>query len=122
MARRFNPAPGWPDAPAGWLPPAGWQPEPSWPPAPAGWQFVVDDSAPSTASTTALLVVSAFATISLFLTIPGIPALVLAIVAKTSARSHPDRARKLTKAGWIVFASLVALTVVATVIDYASDP
>ena len=47
MPRRFNPAPGWPTPPEGWLPPAGWQPDPSWPPAPPGWQVVVDDSAPS---------------------------------------------------------------------------
>lgn len=45
MARRFNPAPGWPSAPDGWLPPAGWQPEAGWPPAPAGWQLIVDDEA-----------------------------------------------------------------------------
>ncbi len=43
MARRFNPAPGWPIPPAGWQPPAGWKPDPSWPPAPAGWRFWVDD-------------------------------------------------------------------------------
>ncbi|MFD0483907.1 hypothetical protein ACFQ46_15000 [Kineococcus sp. GCM10028916] len=42
MAARFNPAPGWPSAPAGWLPPAGWKPDPGWPPAPAGWPIVVN--------------------------------------------------------------------------------
>lgn len=36
---RFNPAPGWPSSPPGWIPPAGWQPDSSWPPAPPGWQF-----------------------------------------------------------------------------------
>lgn len=44
MAQRFNPAPGWPVPPEGWLPPEGWTPDPSWPPAPEGWPFVVDDS------------------------------------------------------------------------------
>lgn len=44
MARRFNPAPGWPDAPDGWLPPEGWTPDRSWPPAPPGWQLVIDDA------------------------------------------------------------------------------
>jgi hypothetical protein len=44
MALRFNPAPGWPAAPTGWLPPAGWQPDASWPPAPPGWQIVVDET------------------------------------------------------------------------------
>lgn len=43
MAPRFNPAPGWPGAPDGWLPYEGWAPDPTWPPAPEGWQLVVDD-------------------------------------------------------------------------------
>lgn len=38
---RYNPAPGWPAAPQGWLPPRGWRPEPGWAPAPDGWQLVV---------------------------------------------------------------------------------
>lgn len=38
---RFNPAPGWPAPPTGWVPPPGWQPDPSWPQAPPGWQFWV---------------------------------------------------------------------------------
>jgi hypothetical protein len=38
-AYRFNPPPGWPQPPEGWVPPPGWTPDPSWPPAPAGWQF-----------------------------------------------------------------------------------
>lgn len=46
MAKRFNPPPGWPSAPEGWLPFDGWQPDPSWPPAPEGWQFVVEDGTP----------------------------------------------------------------------------
>lgn len=40
---RFNPPPGWPDAPEGWLPPDDWEPDPSWPPLPYGWQLVVDE-------------------------------------------------------------------------------
>ena len=39
--QRFNPPPGWPEAPADWTPPPGWTPDPSWPPAPAGWQMWV---------------------------------------------------------------------------------
>ncbi|WP_432564324.1 hypothetical protein [Kineococcus sp. SYSU DK003] len=46
MAARFNPAPGWPAAPDGWLPPAGWRPDPSWPAAPAGWPIVVHATTP----------------------------------------------------------------------------
>ncbi len=50
MAHRFNPAPGWPQPPQGWTPPAGWRPDPSWPPAPEGWQFWVDDDAAGSAA------------------------------------------------------------------------
>ena len=46
MGQRFNPAPGWPPPPPGFVPPPHWQPDPSWPPAPPGWQIWVDDSAP----------------------------------------------------------------------------
>jgi membrane protease YdiL (CAAX protease family) len=35
----WRPAPGWPEAPPGWVPPPGWKPPPDWPPAPPGWQF-----------------------------------------------------------------------------------
>ncbi|VXB74116.1 SHOCT domain-containing protein [Pseudoclavibacter sp. 8L] len=40
---RFNPAPGWPTAPAGWTPGPDWRPDPAWPEAPAGWQYLVED-------------------------------------------------------------------------------
>lgn len=56
----FNPAPGWPKPPAGWVPPAGWTPDPAWPTPPTGWQLwlpsdpaseeptaPVDDAAPA---------------------------------------------------------------------------
>jgi Domain of unknown function (DUF4190) len=46
LALRFNPAPGWPPPPPGFVPPPHWQPDPSWPPAPPGWQLWVDDGAP----------------------------------------------------------------------------
>jgi hypothetical protein len=39
----WRPAPGWPEAPAGWQPPPGWSPPPDWPAAPAGWQFWVPE-------------------------------------------------------------------------------
>jgi hypothetical protein len=41
--RRFNPAPGWPQVPAGWKPPAGWSPPEEWGEAPAGWQIWITD-------------------------------------------------------------------------------
>lgn len=44
----FNPPPGWPKPPNGWVPPAGWNPDPSWPEPPVGWQlWVPTDSAAS---------------------------------------------------------------------------
>jgi len=48
---KFNPAPGWPVPPEGWVPPVGWTPDASWPPAPAGWEFwVTSDTTNSVAS------------------------------------------------------------------------
>jgi len=35
----FNPPPGWPKPPDGWVPPAGWTPDPSWPDPPDGWEI-----------------------------------------------------------------------------------
>ena len=43
MGLRFNPPPGWPPPPEGFVPQPGWQPDPSWPPPPPGWQLWVDD-------------------------------------------------------------------------------
>lgn len=37
--RAFNPPPGWPKPPDGWVPPRGWTPDPSWPDPPEGWQL-----------------------------------------------------------------------------------
>jgi hypothetical protein len=42
---RWNPVPGWPEAPPGFLPSTGWSPDPHWPPPPPGWQFVVKNEA-----------------------------------------------------------------------------
>ena len=41
---RFNPPPGWPRPPEGWVPPAGWNPDPSWPDPPQGWQLWLSDT------------------------------------------------------------------------------
>lgn len=40
---RFNPPPGWPPAPRGWVASPGWQPDPSWPEPPAGWPLWIAD-------------------------------------------------------------------------------
>lgn len=37
--QKFNPPPGWPRPPNGWVPPKGWTPDPSWPQPPPGWQL-----------------------------------------------------------------------------------
>ena len=47
MGMRFNAPPGWPSAPAGFVPAPGWQPDPAWPPAPTGWNFWIPDTAES---------------------------------------------------------------------------
>ena len=47
MTYRFNQPPNWPPAPAGWVPPHGWQPPPDWPQPPAGWQLWVPVAAPT---------------------------------------------------------------------------
>jgi hypothetical protein len=47
---RFNPPPGWPPSPEGFVPPPGWQPDPRWPDPPPGWQFWLSDDDPSSAA------------------------------------------------------------------------
>ena len=39
----FNPPPGWPKPPKGWVPPNGWKPDPAWPALPPGWQLWIPD-------------------------------------------------------------------------------
>lgn len=41
-AQVFNPPPGWPRPPEGWMPDPGWKPEPAWPLPPKGWNLLVD--------------------------------------------------------------------------------
>jgi len=43
----FNPPPGWPKPPVGWIPPKGWKPDPAWPPPPPGWQLWINPATPS---------------------------------------------------------------------------
>ena len=44
----FNPPPGWPKPPDGWVPPKGWSPDPAWPDPPLGWQlWITTDTAKS---------------------------------------------------------------------------
>lgn len=43
----FNPPPGWPKPPKGWIPPNGWTPDPAWPAPPPGWQLWIPDGTPA---------------------------------------------------------------------------
>lgn len=43
----FNPPPGWPKPPKGWIPPNGWKPDPAWPAPPLGWQLWISDETPA---------------------------------------------------------------------------
>jgi hypothetical protein len=67
-----------------------------------------------------LLILGGVASISLIFTLPGIPALVIGIVAATSWRRHPERSRKLTTIGYAVFAGVVLVQIIATVLDLGS--
>ena len=44
-AWRFNPPPGWPHPPAGWMPPQGWVAPADWPTAPLNWQWWTQEPA-----------------------------------------------------------------------------
>ena len=43
----FNPPPGWPKPPDGWIPTKGWSPDPAWPAPPAGWQLWIPSNVDS---------------------------------------------------------------------------
>lgn len=43
----FNPPPGWPKPPEGWIPPNGWKPDPAWPAPPPDWQLWILDKTPA---------------------------------------------------------------------------
>ena len=40
---KYNPPPGWPKPPDGWVPPKGWKPDPAWPTAPEGWELWISN-------------------------------------------------------------------------------
>ncbi len=58
-AHAFNPPPGWPEPPAGWVPLPQWTPPADWPEPPAGWVFwtasINNGYGPSAAPATGLL-------------------------------------------------------------------
>jgi hypothetical protein len=64
-------------------------------------------------------VVAALATMTCYFTLPGVPALVLSIVALTRADRDPDSCRRLTRIGWTVFgvgAGLIAIGILAVLV------
>jgi hypothetical protein len=75
--------------------------------------------------TVLLLVLAGASTLSFLLvppifSIPGLPALLIAIVAALSWRNHPARCRTLTTVGYCVYGGIVLLQIVATVLDLGS--
>ncbi|PWJ55210.1 hypothetical protein SAMN06264364_104133 [Quadrisphaera granulorum] len=113
---------GWarPSTPPTYGPPPAYDP----PPAPPGYGYgytgIPASAAPPAAastSTVVLLVLSGLLTLALSWTLLGlvyaVPA-VLSIVA-LSKREDPSSARRLTRTGWIIFASICALVVLSIV-------
>ena len=91
--------------------------------ADAGWQQqdasrygggATDGGLPT--STVVLLVVSGLGVLTGFATLAGVPALIIAIVAATSASTDRERAERLTRTGWIVFVAIIAASVLLLVL------
>jgi hypothetical protein len=140
---RFNPPPGWPPAPPGFVPPPGWQPDPGWPPVPPGWQLWIDDGqqpgaawwpdydqqpaqvwerpAVVTAGTSGLAVASLVLGLLGFTLISAILAIVFGVLALRRIRSTLQRGRGLAIAGivlsgaWIV---LIGGSIAVSAIDH----
>jgi hypothetical protein len=130
---QFNPPPGWPPVPSGFVPPPGWQADPSWPPPPAGWQFWVPYEAsaypgagvgqpagyqiPHKAGTSGFAIASfVLGILGLFL-LSGVLSIIFGIVALVKIRNVPQRGKGFAIAGlalsavWL--ATVVAVLVVA---------
>jgi hypothetical protein len=67
-----------------------------------------------------LLILGGVASISLIFSPPGIPTLVIAIVATSIWRGHPEASRKLTTIGYAVFVGVVLVQIIVTVLDLGS--
>lgn len=139
---RFNPPPGWPPLPDGFVPAPGWQPDPAWPPAPPAWQFwVQDDTDASSALPAAPPLtpgvytadrpapgVNGFAIASFVLGLLGgvLLSVIFGIVALTKLRNRPQRGKGLAIAGlclsgvWL--AGLAAVLVIGSVTAAKRSP
>jgi hypothetical protein len=67
-------------------------------------------------TTIALIVVSAVSIVTCFLTLAGIPGLIIGIIAATRAGNDPAGSRRMTRTGWIVYGVVAALGVIAFVV------
>lgn len=90
MSARFNPPPGWPVPPAGWIPDSTWEPDPSWPAPPAGWPMWVDDTVTEPREETMLL-----------------PLAGLASVGPTTGPRQDNRTRRIVLIAFLCLAFLV---------------
>lgn len=127
-----GPAAGSPPPGAGWGPPQEpWRQEPhDAAPVRYGAQWPQDEErygggAPGggaggggglPTSTVVLLVVSGLGVFTGFATLAGVPALIIAVVAATSAATDRDRAERLTRTGWIVFVAIIAASILLLVL------
>jgi hypothetical protein len=125
---RFNPPPGWPPVPEGFVPPPGWQPDPSWPPPPPGWQLWVSDGVtdgpgaaqpfryqlPAKSGTNGFAVASLVLGILGVFTISAILSLIFGGVALAKIRNAPQKGRGMAIAGMVL--SVVWLVVLVVLI------
>lgn len=95
---RFNPAPGWPVPPRGWLPGPGWRPDPSWPTAPPEWPFLVDE--PGESSGKVLVAALAAGIGFLLLVLVGVAGAVVALLLSLpqGSTAAEDRAESVGRA------------------------
>lgn len=96
----MNPGPG--------LPPGGPGMPPPYPFPPA--------TAPPNTSAIVLVVLSSLALVTGYCCYIGIPSLILGILGLTKNSTDPEGAARLTKIGWITFASLTIITVLAVLV------
>lgn len=86
------------------------------PPAlPPPYAYAYAPPRPMGASVIVLVILSAIMTMSGYCCWVGIPSLVMGIVAMTKNSSDPEGADRLTRYGWITFAALFAIGLLAVI-------
>lgn len=139
MGYRFNPPPGWPPPPEGFVPASGWQPDASWPPLPPGWPlWIYDRSAPGSLAAAPSAVPSyraggdagylepragtnGFAIASLILGILSVALLgvIFGLIALAKIRARPQAGKGLAIAGIALSCAWVAGAVAVVAIHAA---